>query len=220
MKILRRRGEIGWSLWLCWVLVTVIGAITGWVLDPIFYDLLGGDVGLFSNTIVAGIVASHWLLLRWWFSRTVWWVLATLLGLALYGFGDLVLYEFSLYPSVIKLIVIVVIVVVLSLWQRRGVEQIVSHLVHRQRGGRTLLWSAVAAVTFAILAFTQIISLTVAGLLAYGFFDIESASFAAVVFLIGLGIPILLFGIITGTAFVWLLRLPRPERDALNQDFS
>jgi hypothetical protein len=99
--------------------------------------------------------------------------------------------------------------VVVSLWQRRRVEQIASHLVHRQRGGWILLWMGISAVGFPVKTMLQW------GLLL-SFFDsyagTESSTFLGIITGSTVHIiPNLLFGMITGTALIWLLRLPLPE---------
>ena len=199
MKILSRRGEVGWALGLCWVVATFVGASAGWFLssiDPTEEYLSLDSEFLIPNSVLAGIVAAQWLVLRWWFSRSVWWVMATVLGLIL--FGLLVTWASNVF-------MIAVIGAVLGFWQRQRVGQVVSHLVHRQRGGWTLLWVVISAVGFSVQVSVQL-GLGIGVWLLEGGESPSGFGFIAVT-----ALGFLSFGIVTGTALIWLLRRPLPE---------
>jgi hypothetical protein len=65
VNVLRYRGEVGWRLWLCWVLAIVLGATAGRAFDWKYYDffsyyLVGLDYWEFtSGAVLAGIITSQ-----------------------------------------------------------------------------------------------------------------------------------------------------------------
>jgi len=191
------------------VAATFVGAIAGWGLtsiDPTEAYPLDASFSI-PNAVLAGVVMAQWLVLRWWFSVSAWWVLASVLGLILFGL-------LSIWT--INVIVIVVVGVGLGLWQRQRVEQIVSHLAHRQRGGWALLWVVVSAVGFA----TQVIVQLGLGIVIFWlFFSNESHLILGMIIgIVSALFTSLLFGIVTGTALIWLLRRPPPEENSPSQD--
>ena len=205
------RGEVGWSLWFCWVLANLAGAVTGWGLDIMYYNPINylelDPWYLTSTTQLAGIVVSQWLVLRWWFFRSVRWVLATGLGFIIYAI--LAEISYGLSGLLLPFSGIAVIGVVLCLWQRQRLEQIVSHLIHRRRWGGTFLWGIVSAVGFVILPFAEI-GLIMARNRVLDPAD-ETPLFLWIITSIANGFaPIILFGMVTGTALLWLLRRPSP----------
>ena len=214
MQILSHRGEVGRSLWLCWVAATFAGASAGWFLtwvDPFLFRFAFSldSSFLVPNVVLAGIVVAQWLVLRWWFSRSAWWVLASVLGIFLFS-------RLSFSPFNIIGIVVVGIGVGVGIWQRPRVKQIASQLAHQQTRGWVLLWVIVSVVGFAAQAIAQLGLFIVTSWLYYA--DESNPFFALIVAVISPYLASLLFGIVTGAALIWLLRLPPPEGYSPNQD--
>lgn len=211
MKSIGRRGEVGWGLWRWWVLANVVGGLVGWVLlwnspDSIryFLGLVQSDLNPF--TFLPSIVATQWLVLRWWFSRGAWLVLATVLGLILHSV-IIELLLFSLLNAIVTVVIGIVIIVigVVLFRQRQRVEEIVSRLVHRQRWAWALIWAVVTAVGFTVQWIVQSSSWSAIWYLEGG----ESPSFLGMT--AGVTFGYLLFGIITATALILFLQRPPLE---------
>jgi len=85
------RNQIGWAIWLVWVLMTTMGYALGWFIgfflaqvpeefigssaleDILAYFIAGAVLGF-------GVGLMQWLLLRGYVSRAGWWVLASTVG--------------------------------------------------------------------------------------------------------------------------------------------
>lgn len=82
-----KRARLGWGFWLLWVLASTVGWYSGFYVG-IFGTLAveailpnyGGAV-LWAG-LGAGVGILQWFVLRWRVSRSGWWVLASILGLA------------------------------------------------------------------------------------------------------------------------------------------
>ena len=91
----RKRAQVGWSVWLQWVLATIVcGPVRDVVLPACIGTLgdLGGNVvGNTASGLVAGI--GQWLVLRRWLGRAGWWWVLATAGGDLLGASPLILGE-------------------------------------------------------------------------------------------------------------------------------
>ncbi len=78
------RGQVGWRFWFWWVLASTVGFAVGLAVpEPVIEAMEEAVVGAVVGAS-AGI--AQWLVLQWRVSRAGWWVLASIVGLAV-GFA-------------------------------------------------------------------------------------------------------------------------------------
>jgi cation transport ATPase len=108
-----KQQERDWGLIFWWTLATMIGIILGVVVgDSVSSAMRGGDVFSYSITdatlIIIGSIGfsgGQWLILRRHISDSIWWILATTIGVAVGGaiasstFGNIV-YNSSIFMAI------------------------------------------------------------------------------------------------------------------------
>ncbi len=214
-----------WRLWLLWVAATSLGMAVGflWLMvaapfgpqfvylwyyagqSPIIqtiYGLLGVPV---LGVLVLGIALGtpQWLVLRRHLPRMAWWVPATSVGVAL-GLVVAVWWRFTLsydYPTDLGFRVAVAMMGA-SLGLFIGLAQALVLKRHLPRAG---WWVLTSVTAWAALA--------TASLVWVGFLE-TTGPLAEPLFYPVWGVIVLVPGAITGAALVWLLRHPRPRKEA------
>ena len=91
------RGHAGWRFWLGWLLASTAGIIVGGVVSSPFGENINAGVRLAVNGALFGdaVGLAQWLVLRQQLARAGWWVLASILGLALFGVAGDAAYDIS-----------------------------------------------------------------------------------------------------------------------------
>ncbi len=93
------RAQVGWGFWLWWVLASIVGLAVGNAVSVAVSGAVEETVGLAVSLAVSGAVAgasigtAQWLVLRRQVSQTVWWVLASTVGLAVGNAVALAVFE-------------------------------------------------------------------------------------------------------------------------------
>lgn len=83
--------KVGWSFWVGWVGLTIIGGLAGnYIADILGLGMRSGstDAGILFSMLGSGVFAlsvsaAQWFLLRRLFSKTAWWLVAGTIGRAL-----------------------------------------------------------------------------------------------------------------------------------------
>ena len=195
--------HVGWGFWLWWVLASTIGFPVGAAAAFIVSFNVPGAVGGAVGGAVVGIL--QWLVLRQQLSRTGWWVLASTVGIAV--FGDVVWYSSTTVEWVITGGALSFTVAMSVGFAVGGaVVGILQWLVLRQHLSRAGWWVLASTVGFPVgaavyVAVFQAVNLALGGDLSAAF--IERA--------MGFAVAGAVVGAITGTALVWLLRQPKLE---------
>jgi hypothetical protein len=183
------RTQVGWGLWLWWVLASTVGLLIGGAVGTAVGGALfpaeGGAVALAVAFAVTGAVigTAQWLALRQHLSRAGWWVLASILGFAMFG---------AVYEADAVVFAVVFVVVGAAV----GIAQ---WLVLRQHLPRAGWWVLASTIGFAIFGAVP---------------SLFEALFEAVGFAVGAAVALVFvatYGGITGAALVWLLRQPAAE---------
>jgi hypothetical protein len=190
------RNQIGWAIWLVWVLMTTMGYVLGWFIgfflaqvpeefigssaleDILAYFIAGAVLGF-------GVGLMQWLLLRGYVSRAGWWVLASTVGWGLSMMAVVEAFDVGLGFPVSGAMLGAVTGGALG----GAVTGILQWLVLRGQVSRAGWW---------VLASTVGWGLSMAVVEAFD---------------VGLGLPVggVVLGAVTGGAIVWLLRQPVPE---------
>ncbi len=83
--------KVGWSFWIGWVGLTIMGGLAGnYIADILGLGMRSGstDAGILFSMLGSGVFAlcvsaAQWFLLRRLFSKTAWWLVAGTFGRAL-----------------------------------------------------------------------------------------------------------------------------------------
>ena len=172
-----RPRDVGWRLWLWWVLASVVGwGVGGVVLGPVFgvvepaFGLLvgGAAVGAIGGAVL-GVL--QWLVLRRQLARAGWWIVASTVGWAVGGAA------FGLVGG--------------------AVAGFLQWLVLRRRLARAGWWIAASTVGWAIGPVIVLFGGVIGEL---------DATLIVLLVAVLWGIGGLVGGVITGAVLVWLLR--------------
>ena len=180
------RNQIGWAIWLVWVLMTTMGWALGFLIGFVLGSIIGDVLGDWSFPLFFGIGLGicigvlQWLLLRGYVSRAGWWVLTSAAG----GYG-IALAGFEVLNSLGALLSLIGVVALGG-----AVTGILQWLVLRGQVSRAGWWVLASTVGWGL-------SMAVAGVLEEPF---SMSLFGGAV-----------LGAVTGGALVWLLRQPVPE---------
>ena len=177
------RAQVGWRFWFWWLNASTAGFILGFVVANRL-DWFGALAG---TVIGASLGIAQWLILRRFIARAGWWVLASIVGLAV-GFGvcSAVLFADDFAQDVGFAIAGAVAGTVIG--AALGIAQWLVLRRHVARAGWWVLASAVGVAIFETVDFAMQ-------------FD------AGPVFLVGVAA----YSAITGGVLVWLLRQPTAE---------
>jgi len=189
--LIAKRAHFGWGFWLLWVLASAVGLLAG-----SFVGFLGGygveeilpnygGAGMVTG-VGAGVGILQWLVLRPRVSRSGWWVLASILGLAVAGFVSTAValagaYEIPLGFAVFGFV-------------GGAMAGLMQWFVLRRQVSRAGWWVLASTVSWAVV-----------GLVAEGMIR------RLLTFGVGLAGGVVGLGGVTGLALVWLLRQPIPE---------
>lgn len=188
------RSRVGWRFWLLWVLASTVGSLAGFfvgfVVGAVVEEILPnyGSAAIAAG-VGAGVGILQWFVLRWRVSRSGWWVLASILGLAVAAVLGTAVALAGGDPT--------------TPWGFAGVlvvggamAGLMQWFVLRRQVSRAGWWVLASTVGWAV-------SGPVLGLSAqYGMY------FSPLVVSLGGGVGL---GAVTGLALVWLLRQPVRE---------
>ena len=180
------RAKIGWGDWGWWLLACIVGFMLGFVVANATFGF-GAPAGI---VIGVSLGIAQWLVLRRYIARAGWWVLASIVGLAV-GFGvcAAVLFADDFADDVGFAMAGAVAGTVIG--ASLGIAQWLVLRRHVARAGWWVLASAVGVATFETVDFAMS-------------FDPGGA------FIVGVAV----YGAITGGVLVWLLRQPALETAA------
>ena len=189
-KHLRRKysQKLGWGLWLQWVLVNIFGGALGLPLSNMVYDSIEAQVGgtlaqaISGATIGTALGLAQWLIIRRRISRSSSWVMVTTVSWAM----ALAAYE-AMGGSLNRILGGATMGAVLGLAQ---------WLVLRRRVSRSSSW---------ILATT--VGLAMGWPLGLAIYEaVGGAMYESVSGAISGAMISLVYGVVTGTALLWLLQ--------------
>ena len=191
-----KRAQVGWGFWLLWVLASTGGWLFGF-----FVGWFGGYAveGILPNYGSAAVVAAlgagvgiwQWFVLRRRVSRSGWWVLASILGLAVAAVVGTAVALARGYSAIPENFAVVAGV-------GGAMAGLMQWFVLRRQVSRAGWWVLASTVGWAV-------SGTVSGLVD----QLEFMGFLALpVGVAGCGVVL---GAVTGLALVWLLRQPAKE---------
>ena len=190
--LIAKRARLGWAFWLLWVLASAMGLLAG---------SFGGFVGAYGveeilpnygnagmvTAVGAGVGILQWLVLRGRVSRSGWWVLASMLGLAVAGFVSTAVELAGGPPAIPQNAAVIGFV-------GGALAGLMQWFVLRRQVSRAGWWVLASTVGWAVL-----------GLVAEGMIR------RFLTFGVGLAGGVVGLGGVTGLALVWLLRQPIPE---------
>lgn len=211
-----KRTQVGWGLWLWWVLACIVGQQLWWVLDWIVGQAVGGGVSGLAWPLAAfafSVGIPQWFVLRRYVSRAGWWVLAIFVGFGV-GAGVNLVVGPAVAATEDWTVALSVGVVAMALrWAIHGSSVgIAQWFVLRHYVSRAGWWVLASIVGFSVAFTVGVVAVVVGGVHGTGRTPEEAHAMAVV--LTGLVEGLVagaVYGAITGGALVWLLRQPISE---------
>ncbi len=196
-------NRVGWRFWLWWVLASTVGWLLGFLVGFIGGHAVEEILPSYGNAAIgaglgAGVGIMQWLILRRQVSRAGWWVLASIVGLAVapvVGTAVALAGGYSITPESFGVLVGWIVVAAVG----GAMAGIMQWLILRRQVSRAGWWVLASTVGWGV---SVAVWEGVAALgRAMGFFPFAVA-------LVGGGVGL---GSITGIMLIWLLRQPAPE---------
>ncbi len=189
-----KRSQVGWGLWLQWVVASTVGMLLGFIvgfpLSFLVMDIVGERLGQSFGGIVIGIGVGvlQWLVLRRRISGVGWWVLTSAAGGLIIPVAFEGLSESLSFGALMSFTGVVAM--------GGAVAGTLQWLVLRGQVSRAGWWVLASTVGWGLVG-------AVLGAFPWGVGDTDA--------LVALAVTGAVLGAVTGGALVWLLRQPVPE---------